>query len=155
MSSIQISNAEPIDTIVDGASALASEDTFYSIPTSTIENDNALTEYTLVKEVKIEARSKNSSENQISRPQSSILATRNNPDLEIYSTTSTLSLGETEILSDGWIKRPASVAPSIASVAPSISNSTLTRTNQGSRNQENDDSDFVLTLDIDTTASVI
>ena len=51
--SITISNAEPIDTL--GASALVESDNFYSIPTPSTETDNALTEYTFVKEVRVEA----------------------------------------------------------------------------------------------------
>ena len=71
--------------------------------------------------------------------------TGNDPDLEIYSAASTLSLGETVILSDGWINRTSSNS-STAAAPPGGSN----RNNEGTS-----ESDFILTLDVDTTASVI
>lgn len=128
LSLIRVSNAEPIDSIVDGASALAtpSEDNIYSVPTPATETDNALTEYTLVKEVKVEWPKKD--EGKVELPKN------DHPDLEIYSSASTLSLGETVILSDGWLNR-----------APTP------RNNQNSE----ESSDFILTLDVDTSASVI
>merc|ERR1712008_35183 len=62
--SIQISNAEPLDSIVDGAGALTetaststsmtTDENFYSVPAVSI--DNALTEYVFVKEVKYMAK---------------------------------------------------------------------------------------------------
>ena len=202
-SSIQISNAEPIDSIVDGASALATtsiakndnttiDESFYSVPAVSI--DNALTEYTFVKEVKVMARESNppppstkpkpssiSQQNGIQpipHPRSSVrkasdpkidelhvdgpvsfqtntnfvresnpLPLGNDPDLEIYSAASTLSLGETVILSDGWLNRTTPIPTSTTVVAP-----------HGGSNRNNEDSsesDFILTLDVDTTASVI
>ena len=71
--------------------------------------------------------------------------TGNDPDLEIYSAASTLSLGETVILSDGWINRTTPNS-STAAAPPAGSN----RNNEGTS-----ESDFILTLDVDTTASVI
>ena len=120
--SITISNAEPIDTL--GASALVESDNFYSIPATCSENDNALTEYTFVKEVKVEAPLPAKQENE---------ATSNINNPEVYSSASTLSLGETVILSDGWVNRPTN----------------------GGNNQNQESSEFVLTLDVDTSASVI
>lgn len=128
---LPISNAEPIDSItVDGAGALTPnnnpiEDNLYSIPTSaggapsSTETDNALTEYTLVKEVQQKADNLH-------------------PDLEIYSSASTLSLGETIILSDGWLNRTTPQPQQPQTEA-----------------SESQDSHFVLTLDVDTSASVI
>ena len=125
--SITISNAEPIDTL--GASALVESDNFYSIPTTSVETDNALTEYTFVKEVKVEAPKKEVEED-----------TNDNLGLapEIYSTASTLSLGETVILSDGWVNLP-------------ISGGASSNPNQ----DQQQSSEFVLTLDVDTSTSVI
>ena len=161
-SSIQISNAEPIDSIVDGASALAlptiasnssilsnntADENFYSVPAVSV--DNALTEYTFVKEVKVMAASANRDPPLIPKPtthqqnpHSNLIG--NDPDLEIYSAASTLSLGETVILSDGWLNR----TPPPNSSSASASNS---RTNA----EGSSESDFILTLDVDTTASVI
>ena len=131
--SITISNAEPIDTL--GASALVEEpDNFYSIPTPSTETDNALTEYTFVKEVRVEAP-KNIEDDDNASNSTLQLASPS----EIYSTASTLSLGETVILSDGWVNLP------IGSAATATSN----------QNQEPQSSEFVLTLDVDTSASVI
>ena len=131
--SITISNAEPIDTL--GASALVEEpDNFYSIPTPSTETDNALTEYTFVKEVRVEAP-KNIEDDDNASNSTLQLASPS----EIYSTASTLSLGETVILSDGWVNLP------IGSAATASSN----------QNQEQQSSEFVLTLDVDTSASVI
>ena len=211
---MRISNAEPIDSIVDGASAIlnnasnhAPEDTFYSFPTPSVETDNALTEYTLVKEVRVEPNRQlqNSTLHQLqpqnasnsaspkpqlsqfqpqihqpkpqqpqltangaeielqtsqfqpqipqSRPKMSQFSSNNlEMDMEIYSVASTLSLGETVILSDGWLNR----STPLPSVAPSIaSNTTTTTTTSGNDGSQAADSDFVLTLDVDTSASVI
>ena len=94
-----------------------------------METDNALTEYTFVKEVKVEAPKKEVEED-----------TADNLGLapEIYSTASTLSLGETVILSDGWVNLP-------------ISGGASSNPNQ----DQQQSSEFVLTLDVDTSTSVI
>ena len=131
--SITISNAEPIDTL--GASALVESDNFYSIPTPSTETDNALTEYTFVKEVRVEAP-KNIIQQEDDDNASNSTLQLATPS-EIYSTASTLSLGETVILSDGWVNLP------IGSAGTS------------NQNQEQQSSEFVLTLDVDTSASVI
>ena len=227
--SIQISNAEPLDSIVDGAGALTetaststsmtTDENFYSVPAVSI--DNALTEYVFVKEVKYMAKppqiipkpkpTSQQNNQPIARARSSVgrvlgskpeelqnspdfeiartsgtgrdvrtgpncldfeiagtsgtghdvrkspnceegpiafqprNLTGNDPDLEIYSAASTLSLGETVILSDGWINR-TSPNSSTAAAPPGGSN----RNNEGTS-----ESDFILTLDVDTTASVI
>ena len=133
--SITIANAEPIDSIIDGAGALApnckqTADNLYSVPTVS-ETDNALTEYTFVKEVKIEKPA----------------------EPEVYSSASTLSLGETVILSDGWINRS-----NASSSSSSTSHESRVTSPQGTREeqlQDSSESDFVLTLDVDTSASVI
>merc|ERR1712008_376216 len=204
--SIQISNAEPLDSIVDGAGALTetaststsmtTDENFYSVPAVSV--DNALTEYVFVKEVKYMAKPpqiipkpksqqnnppiararssvgrllgskpeelQNSPDFEISRTSGTGRDVRtspnceegpiafqprnltwNDPDLEIYSAASTLSLGETVILSDGWINRTTPNS-STAAAPPAGSN----RNNEGTL-----ESDFILTLDVDTTASVI
>ena len=206
--SIQISNAEPLDSIVDGAGALTetaststsmtTDENFYSVPAVSI--DNALTEYVFVKEVKYMAKppqiipkpkpTSQQNNQPIARARSSVgrvlgskpeelqnspdfeisrtsgtgrdvrtspnceegpiafqprNLTGNDPDLEIYSAASTLSLGETVILSDGWINRTTPNS-STAAAPPAGSN----RNNEGTS-----ESDFILTLDVDTTASVI
>lgn len=139
MANITVKNAEPFDSIVDGARALqqqasgasSEEASIYSIPSSS-ETDNALTEYTVVKEIK----------NSISDRQKRV----NNPpesEMDIYSAASTLSLGETVILSDGWLNHEQ--------ILPS-----LTTPNNTTTTEEDEDShNIVLTLDVDTSASVI
>ena len=159
---------------------MTTDENFYSVPAVSI--DNALTEYVFVKEVKYMAKppqiipkpkpTTSQQNNQpIARARSSVgkvlgskpeelqdhceevspiafqsrNLTGNDPDLEIYSAASTLSLGETVILSDGWINR-TSPNSSTAAAPPAGSN----RNNEGTS-----ESDFILTLDVDTTASVI
>ena len=86
------------------------EDNLYSIPASS-EADKAFTEYTLVKEVQVvppPAASSTSGQNaRLPVDPTSMANVKNNKisdsELEIYSAASTLSLGETVILSDGWL----------------------------------------------------
>ena len=61
------------------------------------------------------------------------------------SADSTFSLGETVILSDDWINR---TNPNSSAGAEPLAGSN--RSNEGTS-----ESDFILTLDVDTTASVI
>ena len=136
-----IANAEPIDSVVvDGAGALAClEDNLYSVPTVP-ETDNALTEYTFVKEVKVE------------KPKLEQL-----DQFEVYSSASTLSLGETVILSDGWLNRSTSSREQSVAAAdvPSPTTNTTQTTSDEIQDSTEAESDFILTLDVDTSASVI
>ena len=156
---ITVTNAEPFDSI-QGASALATppcpskaiqsipsepEDHLYSIPTSNpvslqAEADKAFTEYTFVKEVKVEPPA----------PKKIM----SDSELEIYSAASTLSLGETVILSDGWLNRNRGHREAISSASNSL---TSTPINNRLCLSDTDDtqSTIVLTLDVDTSASVI
>merc|ERR1719510_784614 len=123
---VTVTNAEPIDS-VQGASALITntkinfgttnysnlnnndpEDNLYSIPaSSTSEADKAFTEYTLVKEVKVEPLASSGASSTMMTSSSTNVNNNKNKmsdsELEIYSAASTLSLGETVILSDGWL----------------------------------------------------
>merc|ERR1712113_1189545 len=124
---VTVTNAEPIDS-VQGASALITntkinfgaistsgsalnadpEDNLYSIPASTsaTEADKAFSEYTLVKDVKVELPVDPFPVGSLPVASTSMANVKNNKmsdsELEIYSAASTLSLGETVILSDGW-----------------------------------------------------
>ena len=75
-------------------------------------------------------------------------------ELEIYSAASTLSLGETVILSDGWLNRNRGHREVISSASNSL---TSTPINNRLCLSDTDDtqSTIVLTLDVDTSASVI
>ena len=134
-----IANAEPIDSVVvDGAGALAClEDNLYSVPTVP-ETDNAVTEYTFVKEVKVE------------KPKLEQL-----DQFEVYSSASTLSLGETVILSDGWLNRSTSSREQSVAAADVPSTTNTQTTSDEIQDSTEAESDFILTLDVDTSASVI
>ena len=166
---VTVTNAEPIDS-VQGASALTDrfpigishvsdnveEDNLYSIPAGS-EADKAFTEYTVIKEIKVEHCPKNKPEKILS-----------DSELEIYSAASTLSLGETVILSDGWLNRPNardhdigrhsnSLTPTPVDRFPTPNNFNNNRGISHVSDNEHDDtqSTIVLTLDVDTSASVI
>lgn len=168
--SITISNAEPLDTISTGhgtnpKGAKKEEDTFYSVPLQG-ETDNAVSEYTTVHLGRhLKPHEDEQKTNQ----------TMSETDLEIYSAASTLSLGETVILSDGLNRLTSSdlvymtdmtslesttdepVNPSeeqlprnlTITIPPNRSNSAAA----AAARQEGDQP--VLTFDMDTTASVI
>ena len=208
-----VTNAEPIDS-VQGASALITntkinfgaistsgsggwptsgstlnadpEDNLYSIPASTsaTEADKAYSEYTLVKDVKVElpaaslpvgsfpGASMNSSSTSMANVKNNKMS---DSELEIYSAASTLSLGETVILSDGWLNlNHNNTGANIRETTNSLSSNSLTTDYSQSVvqsapnistqmiNSEISDQDLnssqstiVLTLDVDTSASVI
>ena len=162
---VTVTNAEPIDS-VQGASALTDrfpivtnttveEDNLYSIPAGS-EADKAFTEYTVIKEIKVEHCPKNNKPEKMS-----------DSELEIYSAASTLSLGETVILSDGWLNRPNgrdhdigrhsnSLTPTPVDRFPTPNNFNNRGISHVSDNEHDDtQSTIVLTLDVDTSASVI
>ena len=210
---VTVTNAEPIDS-VQGASALITntkinfgaistsssggwptsgstlnadpEDNLYSIPASTsaTEADKAYSEYTLVKDVKVElpaaslpvgsfpGASMNSSSTNMANVKNNKMS---DSELEIYSAASTLSLGETVILSDGWLNlNHNNTGANIRETTNSLSSNSLTTDYSQSVvqsapnistqmiNSEISDQDLnssqstiVLTLDVDTSASVI
>ena len=217
---VTVTNAEPIDS-VQGASALITntkinfgatnysnlnnndpEDNLYSIPaSSTSEADKAFTEYTLVKEVKVEPLASSGASSTMMTSSSTNVNNNKNKmsdsELEIYSAASTLSLGETVILSDGWLNlNSANITtntsttttnslssrnsltdyPVMHSVSPNIISQNapmmMMMSNAGGSNNLNNramsignseisedlnssQSTIVLTLDVDTSASVI
>lgn len=112
----------------------SSEET-YSIPSpqSASETDNAQTEYIIVKEIR--------------NPSACRITRQSEAELEIYSASSTLSLGETVILSDGWLNR------STEQILPPLS--PTPNSNAAEEDNSEDNSHIVLTLDVDTSASVI
>lgn len=130
-----IVNAEPLDTI-QGASAAA-------VMTSevTSEMDNAVNEYTMTAEMTLAKNVSDMDFRKLQQQQQS-----SDTDMDIYSATSTLSLGETVILSDGWLSRPLTSLPN--NTASSIQQPNTTATIQHFE-------DIVMTLDVDTSASVI
>ena len=217
---VTVTNAEPIDS-VQGASALITntkinfgaistsgsggwptsgsslnadpEDNLYSIPASTsaTEADKAYSEYTLVKDVKVElpaaslpvgsfpgtslpGASMNTSSTNMANVKNNKMS---DSELEIYSAASTLSLGETVILSDGWLNlNHNNTGANIRETTNSLSSNSLTTDYSQSvvqsapnispqnamNNSEISDQDLnssqstiVLTLDVDTSASVI
>ena len=207
---VTVTNAEPIDS-VQGASALITntkinfgaistsgsggwptsgstlnadpEDNLYSIPASTsaTEADKAYSEYTLVKDVKVELPVDPFPVGSLPVASTSMANVKNNKmsdsELEIYSAASTLSLGETVILSDGWLNlNHNNTGANIRETTNSLSSNSLTTDYSQSvvqsapnispqnamNNSEISDQDLnssqstiVLTLDVDTSASVI
>ena len=205
---VTVTNAEPIDS-VQGASALITntkinfgaistsgsggwptsgstlnadpEDNLYSIPASTsaTEADKAYSEYTLVKDVKVELPVDPFPVGSLPVASTSMANVKNNKmsdsELEIYSAASTLSLGETVILSDGWLNlNHNNTGANIRETTNSLSSNSLTTDYSQSAvqsapnistqmiNSEISDQDLnssqstiVLTLDVDTSASVI
>ena len=210
-----VTNAEPIDS-VQGASALITntkinfgaistsgsggwptsgsslnadpEDNLYSIPASTsaTEADKAYSEYTLVKDVKVELPAASlpvGSFPGASLPvaSTSMANVKNNKmsdsELEIYSAASTLSLGETVILSDGWLNLnhnntganirettnslssnslTTDYSQSVVQSAPNISpQNAMINSEISDQDLNSSQSTIVLTLDVDTSASVI
>ena len=210
-----VTNAEPIDS-VQGASALITntkinfgaistsgsggwptsgsslnadpEDNLYSIPASTsaTEADKAYSEYTLVKDVKVElpaaslpvgsfpGASMNSSSTSMANVKNNKMS---DSELEIYSAASTLSLGETVILSDGWLNLnhnntganirettnslssnslTTDYSQSVVQSAPNISpQNAMINSEISDQDLNSSQSTIVLTLDVDTSASVI
>ncbi len=175
VNSITISNAEPVDTIkkaeaVEGACALPpsfndvtviglekdldEESQFYSVP----DMDNAVTEYTTnnpVTKKKVPTPAKRKS-----TPTLGAAVAASDSELEVYSAASTLSLGETVILSDGWLDNTNSIENPLASLPICPTNST---TNSGGREAgqpqeqrpQQSTSMVVLNLNMDTSSSVI
>ena len=212
---VTVTNAEPIDS-VQGASALITntkinfggistsdsggwptsgsslnadpEDNLYSIPASTsaTEADKAYSEYTLVKDVKVElpaaslpvgsfpGASMNSSSTSMANVKNNKMS---DSELEIYSAASTLSLGETVILSDGWLNLnhnntganirentnslssnslTTDYSQSVVQSAPNISpQNAMNNSEISDQDLNSSQSTIVLTLDVDTSASVI
>ena len=205
---VTVTNAEPIDS-VQGASALITntkinfgaistsgsggwptsgsslnadpEDNLYSIPASTsaTEADKAYSEYTLVKDVKVELPVDPFPVGSLPVASTSMANVKNNKmsdsELEIYSAASTLSLGETVILSDGWLNLnhnntganiretnnslssnslTTDYSQSVVQSAPNISTQMI-NSEISDQDLNSSQSTIVLTLDVDTSASVI